>query len=135
MSHNRSWIGIFALALSMATGIGCQSSDTDEQTELQALLHDEPLQQVPPGAAARTADGPAVASPAGSAGAMARTGKARAAAIRAAASSGPPVGAWNFDDCSPASTLLNDATFSLAFAFRAVNAACVDGIQGQGIAI
>ena len=109
----------------MAAGAGCQSEDsaggTDDAAQLQALLHDAPLQQVPPAASLRGGEAVAAVS--------------RAAVVADAASSGPPVGAWNFDDCSPAQTQLRDSTFSNNTAFRAVRAACVDGVQGQGVAI
>ena len=65
---------------------------SDQAAQLQALLHDEPLQQVPPGASA--IGGPGIAA------------TARLAAAPAAATSGPPISAWNFDDCSPFLTRL-----------------------------
>lgn len=121
MLHYRSCIAISVLGVWMAAGAGCQSEDVEDAAQLQALLHDEPLQQVPPGASSRTADRVAAMS--------------RADAASEAGSSGPPVGAWSFDDCSPVQTQLNDSTFSNNTAFRAVHAACVDGVQGQGVAI
>jgi concanavalin A-like lectin/glucanase superfamily protein len=114
MHHNRSWIVI----CTMAAGLGaaaCQPGDADDQDELQALLRDDPLEQVPPGAVEASAR---VAAP-----------------IAPGASSGPPVGRWTFDDCSPFRTQLGDSTFSGNSAFRAVHAACTGGIQGQGVAI
>ncbi|HEU4726404.1 MAG TPA: LamG domain-containing protein [Kofleriaceae bacterium] len=98
----------------------CQSDGDDEQARLQALLHDEPLQQVPPGAALREVT-------------AALTAAAPAAAP--AASSGPPVGSWKFDDCTPMQTQLFDSSFFNNTAFRAVNAACAPGVQGQGVAL
>ena len=118
MFHHRSWIAISALAAGMTLGAGCDSDGADDQAQLQALLHDEPLHQTLIGAAARS---------------DATTGVSRAGEL--AATSGPPVGAWNFDDCSEVQTQLQDSTFTGNTAFRAVNAACVDGIQGQGVAI
>jgi hypothetical protein len=39
------------MAVWMVSTVGaCQSEDADEQAQLQALLHDEALQQVPPSA-------------------------------------------------------------------------------------
>ena len=113
MHHNRSWIVICTMAAGLGAG-ACQSGDADDQDELQALLRDEPLEQVPPGAVEASPRVPAPIAP--------------------GASSGPPVGRWTFDDCSPFRTQLNDAAFGNA-AFRAVNAACTAGVQGQGVAI
>jgi hypothetical protein len=116
MHRNRLSIVVPLMVLWTPAG-GCQSDTADEQSELQALLHDEPLQQVPPSAA--SAMGMSTA----------------ALAVAPGASSGPPIGAWNFEDCSAFSTNLFDSTFNNNTAFRAVNAACAPGAQGQGVAI
>jgi len=118
MPRNRSCIAVSAVVLSLTAG-GCQSNTSDDQAELQALLHDEPLQQVPPSAAASTMG----------------VSSAALAVAPADASSGPPIGSWNFDDCSSFATNLFDSSFNNNTAFRAVNAACVSGVQGQGVAI
>jgi hypothetical protein len=122
MPRHLSSIAVSALAMWTASTAGaCQSDGADDQAQLQALLHDEPLQQVPPGAALRPTEGAAAVS--------------RAGTTASAVPSGPPVGAWNFDDCNPERTQLFDSTFANNTAFRSVNAACTDGVQGQGVAI
>ena len=117
MHRNRLSMAVSVVVLWIPAG-GCQSDTVDEQTELQALLHDEPLQQVPPSAASTMG-----------------VSTAALAVTPGDASSGPPIGAWDFDDCSSFSTNLFDSSFNNNTAFRAVNAACVPGIQGQGVAI
>jgi hypothetical protein len=91
----------------------CQSAGDAEQAELQALLRDDDLKQVPPGAVSRTDDVAELVP--------------------------PPINLqWRFDDCSPAQTQLREAgPFFLSTnpAFRAVNTACTAGVQGQGVAI
>ena len=42
---------------------------------------------------------------------------------------------WNFDDCNEFRTNLEDNTFNGFTAFRTVRAACVPGIEGQGISL
>jgi hypothetical protein len=121
MIHGRSCFAISALAVWMASAAGCSSDDADEAAQLQALLHDEPLRQVPPDASMPTGSGSATA--------------ARTSTALLADASGPPIGAWDFDDCSAFQTQLRDSTFSNNTAFRSVNAACVDGVQGRGVAI
>ena len=44
-------------------------------------------------------------------------------------------GLWSFDDCSADRTELLDGGFFAHTAFRAVTAACVPGVMGQGVAI
>ncbi|HET7505518.1 MAG TPA: LamG domain-containing protein [Kofleriaceae bacterium] len=109
------------MAIWLVGAAGACQSDDDEQAELQALLHDEPLKQIPPGASVQ----PTQVAPLGSA---TPTGAE-------AASSGPPVGDWKFDDCAADHTQLFDSTMFGNTAFRAVNAACAPGVQGQGVAI
>src|SRR5262249_6860281 len=115
--RNRSSIAVSVVALLLGAG-GCQSDLDDEQAALRALLHDEPLRQVPPSAASATGVSTAALD-----------------AAPADASSGPPIGAWNFDACTSFVTNLFDTSFNNNTAFRAVNAACTTGVQGQGIAI
>jgi hypothetical protein len=103
----------------------CDSSPDDEddtgprsQEELQALLHDDPLNDLPPGSSARVAE---------------------AAADKPTASFVPPganpVGAWSFDDCNPSRTNLFDS-FAGNTAFRSVGVACTTGVQNtQAVAI
>jgi Concanavalin A-like lectin/glucanases superfamily len=117
MHRNRLSIAASLVVLWIPAG-GCQSDAGDEQAALQALLHDEPLQQVPPSAASTMG-----------------VSTAALAVAPADASSGSPIGAWNFEDCSSFSTNLFDSSFHNNTAFRAVNAACVPGAQGQGVAI
>jgi Concanavalin A-like lectin/glucanases superfamily len=121
MYRNLSRIAMSVVAACWVGGLGaCGTDEVDDQAALQALLHDKALQQVPPSAAVR----PAV-------GAASRVAVAPAAGL----TTDPPIGAWNFDDCSPFQTQLNDSTFFFNTAFRSVNVACVQGIAGQGVAI
>jgi Concanavalin A-like lectin/glucanases superfamily len=46
-----------------------------------------------------------------------------------------PTAMWNFDDCNEFRTNLEDNTFNGFTAFRTVRAACVPGIEGQGISL
>jgi hypothetical protein len=108
--------------MAVAASLGaCHGADDDEQAELQALLRDADLQQIPPGAA-QAAPG---------AGAVTRSAES---ALDAAPL--PVMLTWRFDDCSPAQTELRESrSFFGTIAFRAVNAACAPGVQGQGVAI
>jgi hypothetical protein len=109
MCRKLSSIAVSVMAMWGVGTVGaCQSEATDEQAQLQALLHDEALQQVPPSAAPRAAQGVTAAF---------RTG------ATSAATSDPPVGAWDFDDCSADHTQLADTTGSDNTAFRSVNVA------------
>jgi hypothetical protein len=116
MHRNLSCCVVSTLAASLGALGACQSTD-DEQAELQALLDDDTLQQVPPGATA--------------AGAVSR------AEPSALALAGPPPLSWRFDDCTPVQTQLRESSLFTTnnLAFRAVNVACVDGVQGSGVAI
>ena len=107
-----------ALTIVALLSVGaCQTDELNEQEELQALLRDAPLGHVPAGAALTTAAAiaPVPAGP--------------------AITSGPPVGAWSFDDCTSFRTQLSDSTFSGNTAFRSVGVTCAAGIQAQGVAI
>ena len=42
-------------------------------------------------------------------------------------------GLWQFDDCNPDRTELQDSTFNGHTVFRSVSASCVPGLMGQGI--
>src|SRR5689334_10169915 len=110
----RTVVSTWAMALA-ASLAACHGAEDDEQAELQALLHDEDLQQVPPGAQAATG-----------AGAVSRSAEA---ALDAAAP--PPLTlTWRFDDCSPFQTELRESKSFLGnVAFRAVNTACAPGVQ------
>lgn len=44
-------------------------------------------------------------------------------------------GLWQFDDCNPGRTELQDSSFNAHTGFRSVSAACATGMAGQGIAI
>jgi hypothetical protein len=116
MHRNLSSCVVSTLAASLGALGACQSAD-DEQAELQALLDDDTLQQVPPAATA--------------AGAVSRAEPAPLALA------GPPPLSWRFDDCTPLNTLLRESSpfITTNIAFRAVNVACVDGVQGLGVAI
>ena len=114
MIHANALSRLFLIS-SLAATAACQSSashDADDpaQARWQALLRDEPLAHVPPGAdaSARASD--------------------RARAIPPGVD---PLAAWNFDDCSPAGNELSDATAHGATAFRATGVTCGDGIQGS----
>lgn len=101
----------------------CESGDPGElteQEELQALLRDAPLTQVPPGASLTTA--------------AARTSTSEGDDPIAIAS-GPPLGSWNFDDCNEDRTQLFDSSGFDNTAYRSVNVACAEGAHGQGVAI
>ena len=103
-----------ALTTAFALGVGgCTSTSQDDQEELQALLHDLPLTTVPPG----------------------QVGREAAAIGDLAEASGPPDGAWNFDDCTSFRTNLADSTFDDNTAFRSVGVTCAPGLQGQGVAL
>jgi hypothetical protein len=122
MLRNRTCLAVSTIAVSLGAG-ACQSDANDEELDLRALLHDEPLQSVPPAAAhAGTATGMVSSAPS-------------QAGVSPDASSGPPIGFWRFDDCAPDRTNLFDSSFNNNTAFRAVNAACAPGLQGLGIAI
>lgn len=115
----------FAFTSMMVVGIGaCQLDGPDEQAELQALLHDEPLTRVPPSAAAVAAAGPT--------GRVVPDGVHDDVVLPSAA----PLGVWDFDDCTPSQTNLFDASFHNNTAFRSVGVACTDGVEGsQAVAI
>ena len=78
---HRTCMVVSVMTLWVGTVGACQSDGDSEQSELQALLHDEPLQQVSLRAA--------TSSP--------QPVNARAGAALADGS-GPPVGRWNFDN-------------------------------------
>ena len=145
--------GVAALAL-MALGgvVGCQSQtstpepEDDEQAQLQALLHDEPLGQVPPTGSTedRLALSDAGLPPPVDAGTGTPTPDA---GVQPSVDGGvqPPVdggvtpaggaGAWSFDDCTSSRTNLQDS-ISGNTAFRSVGVACTAGAQGTpGVAI
>jgi len=112
MIHRFPILPLFAATL-LAPGACASDGAPGEQDELLALLQDDPLTSVPPG-----------------------TTDARAPA--AGASLLPPgtaVGMWDFDDCTPSRTNLEDVSFSGNTAFRSVGAACTAGVQGKGVAI
>jgi hypothetical protein len=44
-------------------------------------------------------------------------------------------GMWNFDNCNEFRSDINDDSFNGFTAFRSVKAACVSGIEGQGVAL
>ena len=46
-----------------------------------------------------------------------------------------PTGMWNFDDCNEFRTNLEDNSFNGFTAFRTVRAACVPGVEGQGVSL
>src|ERR1044071_6619533 len=95
----------------------CQSDEPSDQDRLQALLHDAPLKQVPPGADA--------VSP------RARTSDADGNHSNIILPSVNPLGVWNFEDCTSSRTNLSDSSFNNNMAFRSVGVTCTDGIQNS----
>lgn len=104
------------LELALVGAGGCQSDEPD-QDELQALLHDEPLTQVFPGAASVAAPEPGTA-----------VGGKHSDIILPSAN---PAGVWNFDDCTSSRTQLSDASFNGNTAYRSVGVTCTDGIRNS----
>ncbi|HSR99671.1 MAG TPA: LamG domain-containing protein [Kofleriaceae bacterium] len=98
---------------------GCASDETDPQ-DLQALLHDEPLKQVFPGASSSASSG--TTDP----GAV-DSGKHSDIVLPSA----NPAGVWNFDDCNTSRTNLSDSSFNGNTAFRSVGVTCTDGIRSS----
>src|ERR1043165_4916255 len=94
---------------------GCASDETDPQ-DLQALLRDEPLQQVFPGASSVAPDPGAV------------DGGKHSDIILPSVN---PAGVWNFDDCNSSRTNLSDSSFNSNTAFRSVGVTCTDGIRNS----
>jgi hypothetical protein len=113
---NRKFSMVLFLEIAVLGAGGCQSDETD-QDELQALLHDEPLTQVFPGAASVAAPDPGAAS----------AGKHSDIILPSA----NPVGVWNFDDCTSSRTNLSDASFNNNTAFRSVGVTCTDGMRNS----
>jgi len=120
MNHKQAFFVITGIALVCTAA--CQSDEVDEQALLQALLHDAPLTQVPPSAAAAPR------------GAQADLGGQHGGTLVLPTTDA--LGVWSFDDCTPARTNLFDATVHGNTAFRSVGVACTAGIAGsQGVAI
>jgi len=108
------------IAICGVSGLGaCASDELDEQAELQALLHDKALNNVPQSVAVRAAIS---------------TVSRVAAAPTPGLTAGPDPDSWTFDDCNSFQTQLFP-TFTSNTAFRSVNVACVPGVSGQGVAI
>lgn len=103
----------------------CQGDAPSEQEELQALLRDEPLGNLPPNAAG------GVAKKAGAV--LAATPDA--GVVTPPPPTGPPDGIWSFDDCNSFRTNLTDSTFNGNTAFRSVGVTCATGIQNQGVSL
>ncbi|HEX2685788.1 MAG TPA: LamG domain-containing protein [Kofleriaceae bacterium] len=122
---NRTSLSIACTSVAVLTVGACQSDAPDDQEQspsqeyLQALLHDAPLTQVPPGVAAGTPD----------AAKAARSGSPTNSNLILPGTN--PMGVWNFDDCNSSRTDLADATFTGHTAFRAVGVACANGIQNS----
>jgi hypothetical protein len=147
---NLTPVGFAAMALLALAPVGaCQSQrddgEDDEQQQLQALLHDEPLNQVPPSnaAVAREAPPDAGVPPPPPPPVDAGTGTPPTDGGMQPPDDGgmpppPPrdvTGAWNFDDCTSSRTNLRDSFF-LNTAFRSVGVACTTGVQNTpGVAI
>jgi len=103
---------------------GCASDEADDETDLQALLRDKPLHQVPLSAAVRPGvDRAAVSRVAGD------------PAPKPGIAAGSPIGAWNFDDCNTFQTQLFDTSNNNNTAFRSVNVACTTGVAAGGVQI
>ena len=105
--------------ITLTVTAACQSDEPSEQDRLQALLHDAPLKQVPPGA-------DAVSPPA-------KAGEATAGGVHSniVLPSDNPLGVWNFEDCSLSRSNLSDSSFNNNTAFRSVGVTCTDGIQNS----
>lgn len=105
--------------IALCATAACQSDEPSEQDRLQALLHDAPLKQVPPGA-------DAVSPPA-------KAGEAVAGGDHSniILPSVNPLGVWNFEDCNSSRTNLTDSSFNNNMAFRSVGVTCTDGIQSS----
>lgn len=105
--------------LTLTAAAACQSDEPSDQDRLQALLHDAPLKQVPPGA-------DAVSPPA-------RAGAAAADGVHSniVLPSDNPLGVWNFDDCNLSRSNLSDSSFNNNTAFRSVGVTCTPGIQNS----
>jgi hypothetical protein len=117
MNRNLMTFACSTVAALAVGACGSQQDDQDDQETLQALLHDAPLTQVPPGAASTSAKdaGEAVAPPADS---------------NLILPGSNPVGTWNFEDCSSSRTNLSDSSFNGNTAFRSVGVSCAPGIRG-----
>src|SRR5262245_4318463 len=100
MNHKVSTLLFLQLAVSVTAA--CQSDDTDDQDELQALLHDAPLTQVFPGA---TAPAPGIAVKESG---VKDGGKHSNVVLPGV----DPRGSWDFDDCTPFRTTLFDSSFN-----------------------
>lgn len=105
--------------ITLTATAACQSDEPSDQDRLQALLHDAPLKQVPPGADAVSP--PAKAGDAGAGGVHSNV-------ILPTVN---PLGVWNFEDCNPSRTNLSDSSFNNNMAFRSVGVTCTDGIQNS----
>lgn len=116
MINKQALLFTFTPIILIATA-ACQSDEPSDQDRLQALLHDAPLRQVPPGA-------DAVSPPA-------RAGDADGVHSNIILPSVNPLGVWNFEDCTPSRTNLSDSSFNNNMAFRSVGVTCTDGIQNS----
>ena len=120
--HNKRASLVFAVVATV-TAPACQRNEqdppagSDDQAELQALLEDQPLTRLSPGAAAS-------AVPPG----VAPSGSVRSGVVLP---DDNPLGQWDFDDCTPLQTQLFDASFHNNTAFRSVGVGCTAGLQGS----
>jgi len=117
---------VFLGGLSIAgAGLGCDGGAADDSTHeatLSALMDDGDVGAIAPGAMVRPGPTPPPPPPRFCPGGD---------CTRA------PLAFWRLDDCNPFSTELADtASSSISHpAFRAVSAACVQGVSGQGVRI
>jgi hypothetical protein len=128
---NRKFVSMACGTVAVLAMGACESQQGDpedpggqtDQAALQALLHDAPLTQLPPGAASTSAKpvGEAVAAPAGN---------------NFIAPGSNPLGVWDFEDCNATRTNLFDSSFNGNTAFRSVGVSCAPGIRGgKGVQI
>src|SRR5882672_8598043 len=118
---NRATFSFVMTSLVVLGTAACQGDAASEQEELQALLRDEPLGNLPPSVTG------GVSKDVGAV--LAATGDAGVAAPPPP--TGPPDGTWSFDDCNPFRTNLSDSTFNGNTAFRSVGVTCATGVQNQ----
>jgi hypothetical protein len=116
---------------------GCDNGGGENQSELQALLHDEPLtglkvttlstSSTPHPAAPDTAMTPPDLGTGGGGGGGGGGGMPPPP--------NGPLGQWTFDDCTATRTELHDSGPDGDTAFRTVSTACGQGIQNQGVSL
>jgi hypothetical protein len=109
---------------------GCQTHPQN-QDELQLLLHDEPIT----GLKVSTLSARQTATPAGPMDTpdLGLGGNPDGGTVPPPLA--VPLGQWNFDDCTPARTELNDSGPDRDTAYRAVSVTCAPGIANLGVSL